>query len=163
MVEVRYRVRRDGQVTYLNLCQAVAPSTPAASYCSRGMARRPAIRISVQNGSDFQMCVSIARPRPMRGSFSQLGPSAAVSLKIIELITPHSGLNMKRIEKMVGIEGTAQGRRKITESQRIHVRSCTKKPESHSASRNFRLTATSRKTNVLTTVRKKIGSANSLA
>src|SRR6266849_1585020 len=162
MVEVRYRVRRDGQVTYLNFCQAVAPSTLAASYCSRGMARRPAIRISVQNGSDFQMCVSMARPRPMRGSFSQLGPSAAVSLKITELITPHSGLNMKRIEKMVGIEGTAQGRRKITETQRIHVRSCTKKPESHIARTNFRLTAMTKNRTVLAAVRKKIGSLNSL-
>src|SRR6185436_7375826 len=162
IVEVRYSVRIDGQVTYLNFCQAVAPSTLAASYCSRGMARRPAIRISVQNGSDFQMCVSMARPRPMLGSFSQLGPSAAVSLKITVLITPHSGLNMKRIEKMVGIDGTAQGSRKITDIQRIHGRSCTKKPDSQSASRNFRLTATTRKTSVLTAVRKKIGSAKSL-
>jgi len=80
----------------------------------------------------------------MRGSLSQFGPSCAVSLKITELITPHSGLNMKRIEKMVGIEGTAQGMMKITESQRIQMRSCTKNPESHSASRNFRLTATSK-------------------
>src|SRR2546426_4459727 len=93
------------------------------------MASRPAIRIRVQNGSDFQMCVSIASPRPMRGSLSQFGPSCAVSLKITELITPHSGLNMKRIEKMVGIEGTAQGMMKITESQRIQRRSCTKNPE----------------------------------
>src|SRR5256885_17090984 len=162
-VDVRYSVRIEGHVTYLNFCQPVAPSTLAASYCSRGMASRPAIRISVQNGSDFQMWVSIASPRPMRGSLSQFGPSCAVSLKITELITPHSGLNMKRIEKMVGIEGTAQGMMKITESQRIQRRSCTKKPESHSASRNFRLTATNKKTTVLTTVRKKIGSANSLA
>src|SRR5438309_6207964 len=102
------------------------------------------------------MWVSIARPRPMRGSLSQFGPSCAVSLKITELITPHSGLNMKRIEKMVGIEGTAQGMMKITESQRIQTRSCTKNPESHSASRNFRLTATNKKTTVLTTVRTKI-------
>src|SRR5437773_10862833 len=95
------------------------------------MASRPAIRISVQNGSDFQMCVSIASPRPMRGSLSQFGPSCAVSLKITELITPHSGLNMKRIEKMVGIEGPAQGSRNTIDSQRIQMRSCTKNPESH--------------------------------
>src|SRR5882672_6511205 len=157
MVDVRYSVRIDGHVTYLNFCHAVAPSTLAASYCSRGMARRPAIRISVQNGSDFQMCVSIASPRPMCGSLSQFGPSAAVSLKMRWLITPHSGLNMKRIEKMVGIDGTAQGSRNTTESQRIHVRSCTKKPDSQSASTNFRLTATTRKMTVLTTVRTKIG------
>ena len=98
----------------------------------------------------------------MCGSFSQFGPSSSVSLKITELITPHSGLNMKRIEKMVGIDGTAHGSRNITDSQRIQARSCTKKPDSHSASRNFRLTAISRKNIVLTTVRKKIGSANSL-
>src|SRR5215213_4971286 len=119
IVELKYSVRSDGQVTYLNFCHVEAPSTAAASYCLRGMARRPAIRIRVQNGSDFQMCVSIARPSPIRGSFSQFGPSSAVSLKIVELITPHSGLNMKRIEKMVGIDGTAQGSRKITDIQRI--------------------------------------------
>src|SRR5262245_1699204 len=162
MVELRYSVRSDGHVTYLNFCQPEAPSTDAASYCSRGMASRPAIRISVQNGSDFQMCVSMARPRPMRGSFSQFGPSAAVSLKITEFTMPHSGLNMKRMEKMVGIDGTAHGSRNSTESQRIHARSCTKKPDSHSASTNLRLTATTRKITVLTTVLKKIGSANSL-
>src|SRR6267143_3416909 len=125
----------EGQVTYLNFCHTEAPSTLAASYSSRGMASRPAIKIRVQKGSDFQMCVSIARPRPMCGSLSQFGPSCAVSLKITELITPHSGLNMKRIEKMVGIEGTAQGKRNSIDSQRIQMRSCTKNPESHSASR----------------------------
>src|SRR5260221_596190 len=140
MVEERYSVRSDGQVTNLNFCQAEAPSTLAASYCSRGIASRPAIRISVQNGSDFQMCVSIARPRPMCGSLSQFGPSSAVSLKMRLLITPHSGLNMKRIEKIVGIDGTAQGRRKSTDTHRIHTRSCTKKPESHSANGHFRVT-----------------------
>ena len=98
----------------------------------------------------------------MRGSLSQFGPSAAVSLKITVLITPHSGLNMKRIEKMVGIDGTAHGRRKSTDTQRIQVRSCTKKPESHSASRNLRFTATIRKKSVLKTVRRKIGSEKSL-
>src|SRR5882672_1972827 len=114
-VEVRYSVRIDGQVTYLNFCHAVAPSTLAASYCSRGIARRPAIRIMVQKGSDFQTWVSIARPRPMCGSFSQFGPSWVVRRKMVELMMPHSGLNMKRIEKMVGIDGTAQGRMKITD------------------------------------------------
>src|SRR5258706_9889377 len=98
IVEVRYSVRIEGQVTYLNFCHTVAPSTLAASYCSFGIARRPEIRISVQKGSDFQMCVTIASARPMCGSFSQLGPSSPVSRKITELITPHSGLNMKRIE-----------------------------------------------------------------
>src|SRR5207237_10512378 len=128
----------DGQVTDLNFCHAEAPPTLAASYCSRGIARRPAIRISVQNGSDFQMCVSIARPRPMRGSLSQFGPSAAVSLKITVLITPHSGLNMKRIEKIVGIDGRANGRRHSTGSQRNHTRSGTQKPEGDGASENWR-------------------------
>src|SRR5687767_1963287 len=125
------------------------------------MARRPAIRMSVQNGSDFQMCVSIARLSPMYGSFSQFGPSLSVSLKMVELMIPHSGLNMKRIEKIVGIDGTAHGSRNSTESQRIHVRSCTKKPDSHSASRNFRFTAIARKKTVFTAVRRKIGSAKS--
>src|SRR5688572_16993804 len=98
IVEVRYSVRRLGQVTNLNFCQADAPSTDAASYSSLGIDMRPAIRISVQNGSDFQMCVSIASPRPIVGSLSQFGPSPAVRRKITEFTTPHSGLNMKRIE-----------------------------------------------------------------
>src|SRR5688572_7499439 len=125
------------------------------------MARRPAIRIRVQKGSDFQMWVSIARARPMRGSLSQFGPSFSVSLKMVELTMPHSGLNMKRIEKMVGMEGTAHGSRKITDIQRIQLRSCTKKPDSQSASTNFRFTAISKKKIVLTAVLKKIGSASS--
>ena len=95
----------------------------------------------------------------MRGSFSQFGPSIAVSLKITELITPHSGLNMKRIEKIVGIDGTAHGSRKSTDSQRIQARSCTKKPESHSASRNFRVHRDQQEHTVLIAVRMKIGSA----
>src|SRR5688572_8209050 len=121
------------------------------------------MRIRVQNGSDFQMCVSIERLRPISVTFSQFGPSFAVRRKITEFTTPHSGLNMKRMEKIVGIDGTAHGRRKITESQRIQTRSCTKNPDSHSASRNFRFTATTRKTIVLTAVRTKIGSAKSFA
>src|SRR5437868_2675342 len=108
MVEVRYRPRIDGQVMYLNFCQLVAPSTDAASYCSPGIASRPATRISVQNGSDFQMCISIENDSASVGSFSQFGPSAPVSRKIVLLITPHSGLSMKRTDRIVGIEGTAQ-------------------------------------------------------
>ena len=74
---------------------------------------------------------------------------------------PHSGLNMKRIEKIVGIDGTAHGRMKITESQRIHTRSCTKKPERKSASRNLRFTAINKNKTVLIAVRMKIGSLKS--
>src|SRR5256885_2901118 len=162
MVDVRYSVRIEGQVTYLNFCQRVAPSTLAASYCSRGMARRPAIRISVQKGSAFQICTTIAMVKPSVGSLSQLGPSSAVSRNHTELIRPHSGFSMKRIEKIVGIAGTAHGMMKITDSQRIHVRSCTKKPERKSASANFTFTATIRKTIVFTTVRKNTGSSNSV-
>src|SRR5258708_3799362 len=142
-VEVRYSVRIEGQVTYLNFCHALAPSTLAASYCSRGMASRPAIRISVQNGSAFQMCTSIAMDSPSVGSLSQLGPSCPVKRKMSELTMPHSGLSMKRIEKMVGIAGTAQGMMKITDSQRIQRRSCTKNPERNSATMNLSVTATS--------------------
>ena len=69
---------------------------------------------------------------------------------------------MKRIEKIVGIAGTAHGMMKITESQRIQRRSCTKKPERKSASMNFTFTATSRNTMVFTTVRKNTGSSNSV-
>src|SRR5258705_10372025 len=70
-VDVKYRVRMEGQVTYLNFCQPLAPSTLAASYCSFGMARRPAIRISVQNGSAVQICTSIAMESASGGRFTQ--------------------------------------------------------------------------------------------
>src|SRR6266850_2463537 len=133
----------DGQVTYLNFCHVVAPSTLAASYCSRGIARRPATRISVQKGSAFQMCTTIAITMASGGLVSQLGPSIWNQRKRSEFTTPHSGLSMKRIEKIVGIAGTAQGMMKITDSQRIQARSCTKKPERNSAMANFTLTATS--------------------
>ena len=59
-------MRIDGQVMKRNFCQRVAPSTEAASYCSAGIASRPAIRISVQNGSDFQMCISIEKRQRQR-------------------------------------------------------------------------------------------------
>src|SRR5260221_13587244 len=98
-VEVRYSVRIDGQVTYLNFCHALAPSTLAASYCSLGIARLPAIRISVQNGSAFQMCTSIAMDRPSVGSLSQFGPSWPEKGKKTVLTIPHSGFTMNPIEK----------------------------------------------------------------
>ena len=75
------------------------------------------------------MCTSIAIAIARRGSVSQFGPSSPVIRNMSELITPHSGFSMKRIEKMVGIAGTAHGMMKITDSQRIQRRSCTKKPE----------------------------------
>src|ERR1700675_3027422 len=129
IVQVRYSVRIDGQVMNLNFCQFVAPSTAAASYISLGMARRPAIRMSVQNGSDFQMCTRIAIPNASVGSLSQLGPSAPVNLKIRWLTTPHSGLSMKRIDRIVGMDGTAHGRMNTSDNHLIHVRACTKKPD----------------------------------
>jgi hypothetical protein len=77
------------------------------------------------------------------------------------LITPHSGLSMKRTDRMVGIDGTAQGRMNSTDRILIHQRDCTKKPDSPSASTIFRLMATTRNTSVLMAVRRKIGSAAS--
>src|SRR5574343_102448 len=162
MVEVRYSVFIDGQVMKRNFCQLVAPSTDAASYCSEGMARRPATRISVQNGSDFQMCISMEKHSASVGSLSQLGPSRPVRRKISELMTPHSGLSMKRTDRMVGIEGTAQGRMKISEMIRSHQRDCMKKPDSIRATAIFTLIATTRNSTLLMAVRKKIGSSNSL-
>ena len=63
----------------LNFCHSVAPSTEAASYCSPGMDNRAATKIKVQNGSDFQICISIAKQRANEGSFNQLGPSKPVN------------------------------------------------------------------------------------
>ena len=122
------------------------------------MASRPVIRIRVQNGSDFQMCTRIAIDSATDGSFSQFGPSSPVNLKISWLTMPHSGLSMKRTERMVGIDGTAQGRMKTSDSQLIQVRCCTKKPDRNSATSIFRLMPMSRNISVLTAARAKIGS-----
>src|SRR5258708_2388912 len=157
--DVRYSVCIDGQVMNLNFCQVVAPSTDAASYISFGIARRPAIRISVQNGSDFQICTRMAIDKAIAGSLSQFGPSAPVKRKISELMIPHSGLSMKRIDRMVGIDGTAQGRMKISDSHLIQVRACTKKPDRNNATAILRLMPMIRKISVLTTDRAKTGSS----
>src|SRR5450759_6000662 len=161
-VQVRYSVRTDGQVMKRNFCHQVAPSTAAASNRSPGIASRPVIRIRVQTGSDFQICTAIAMVSATVGSLSQFGPSSPVSLKISWLITPHSGLSMKRTDRMVGIDGTAHGRMKITDSHLIHERSWMKKPDRNSATSIFRLMPTSRKNSVLTAARANTGSLYSV-
>src|SRR5260221_6562888 len=98
-----------------NFCHQLAPSTSAASNRSLGIASRPVNRIRVQNGSDFQMWTPIAIVSATVGSLSQFGPSSPVSLKISVLTTPHSGLNMKRIDRMVGIDGNAHSRMMMTD------------------------------------------------
>src|SRR4030081_1030182 len=133
-VQVRYSVRTEGQVMKRNFCHQLAPSTSAASNRSPGIASRPVIRISLQNGSDFQMCTAIAMDSASEGSLSQFGPSSPVNLKISWLTTPHSGLSMKRTDRMVGIEGTAQGRMNSTDSHLIQERCWMKKPDRNSAS-----------------------------
>ena len=78
------------------------------------------------------------------------------------LITPHSGLSMKRTDRMVGIDGTAQGRMNSTDSHRIQERCWVKKPDRNSAIAIFTLMPTSRKISVLTAARAKIGSCGEL-
>src|SRR5450432_4268996 len=127
-VQVRYGVLMEGQVMNLNFCQLVAPSTAAASYISLGMASRPEMRIRVQNGSDFQMCTATAMLNAIAGLLSQFGPSRPENRKISELTIPHSGLNMNLMDKMVGIDGVAHGRRTPKASHLLHCRASTKKP-----------------------------------
>src|SRR5262249_27403226 len=55
MVQTRYIPAISGRVTCVNFWKRLAPSTSAASYSSTEMAMRPARKISVQNGSHFQM------------------------------------------------------------------------------------------------------------
>src|SRR3954469_846724 len=157
-VHVRYSTCIEGQVTKRNFCHQLAPSTSAASNRSCEMASRPLIRIKVQNGSDFQMCIRIAMVSATVGSLSQFGPSCPVNLKMRLLITPHSGLNMKRTDRMGGIEGTAQGRMNSTDSRLIQERDWMKKPDRNSATSIFKLMPTTRKISVLTAARAKIGS-----
>src|ERR1700719_1296525 len=157
-VQVMYSVCIDGQVMKRNFCHQLAPSTSAASNKSWEIASRPVIRISVQNGSDFQICTPIAMLSATAGSVSQFGPSSPVNLKINWLIPPHSGLNMKRTDKMVGIDGTAQGRMNNTDSHLIQVRCCAQKPERNSGISILMLMPIRRKISVLSAARAKIGS-----
>ena len=85
------------------------------------------------------MCISMAMPSASVGSFNQLGPSWPVNRKISELMRPHSGLSMKRTDRIVGIDGTAHGRMNRIDIHLIHGRAVTKKPESISATTIFRL------------------------
>src|SRR3954454_1945877 len=114
------------------------------------------MRITVQNGSDFQMWTTIDSESASGGSFNQLGPSSRVSRKIVELMMPHSGLSMKRNDRMVGIDGRAQGRMKTMSSALIHHRGWMKKPDSFNARSIFTFTTMARKSVVLTTDRVKI-------
>src|ERR1700722_10500 len=157
-VQVRYSVRSEGQVMKRNFCHQLAPSTSAASNRSCEIASRPVIRIKVQNGSDFHICTMMAMVSATAGSLSQFGPSSPVNLKINWLTTPHSGLNMKRTDRMVGIDGTAHGRMNSTDSHLIQARDWMKKPDKNSATSILKLMPISRNTSVLTAARAKIGS-----
>ena len=141
-----------------NFCHLEAPSTEAASYCSAGIAKRPATKIKVQKGRDFQICISMDRLKAKVGSFNQFGPSRPVQRKIALLIMPHSGLSIKRTDKIVGIEGTAQGNIKSAATHFTHQRLLTKKPDRPRAIAIFRLIATTKNTKVLAALRKKMGS-----
>ena len=67
---------------------------------------------------------------------------------------------MKRNERIVGIDGTAQGRMNSSDSHLIQVLAWMKKPDRNSASTILTLMATTRNTTVLSADRKKIGSSN---
>jgi len=68
------------------------------------------------------MCINMENVNARVGSFNQFGPSRPVRRKMVALITPHSGLSMKRTDKMVGMEGTAQGRMNRADRALIHQR-----------------------------------------
>ncbi len=67
---------------------------------------------------------------------------------------------MKRIDRMVGIDGSAHGRMNSTASHWIQRLACTKKFDSMSAVIILRLTPTTRNTSVFAAERAKIGSSN---
>ncbi len=67
-------MRSDGQVMKRNFCQRAGAVDRGRLVLLVGIASRPATRISVQNGSDFQMCTSIAIDSASVGSLSQFGP-----------------------------------------------------------------------------------------
>ena len=68
---------------------------------------------------------------------------------------------MKRIDRIVGIDGTAHGKMNSTDSHLIHGRAWTKKPARNNATIILMLIATMMKISVLTTEPAKIGSLTS--
>src|ERR1700687_2710561 len=118
--------------------------------------------MTVQNGKDFQIWTRIASDNASVGSLSQFGPSSPVRLKMKWLMIPHSGLNMKRMDRIVGIDGTAHGRMKSSDSHRSQARACTKKPDRNSATIILRLMPTIRNASVLATDLGNTGSASKL-
>ncbi len=76
---------------------------------------------------------------------------------------PHSGFSMNRNDRIVGIDGTAHGRMNTSDSHLIQVLARMKNPDSTSAAMNLRLTATTRKISVFSTVFGNTGSSSSLA
>src|SRR5207247_10521797 len=106
-------------------------------------------------------CIRIAIASAIGGSLSQFGPSRPVKRKIRELMIPHSGLSMKRTDRIVGIDGTAHGRMKISDSHLIQVRACTKKPDRNSATTILRLMPMMRNISVFTTDLEKAGASTS--
>jgi hypothetical protein len=94
-------------------------------------------------------------PMARSGSSSQPGPGNTPKTPNRMLLTiPHSELSIQRNDRMVGIEGTAHGRMKTIDTQRIQRCGCTNRPDTMRASRSLRFTATSRKTSVLRTPRR---------
>src|SRR5437773_2608970 len=141
-----------------------------ASTCVRSAGPPPVKRYTLLKSPSVQIIDRIDEVRysvcidgqVMNLNFSQLGPSRPVKRKMSELMIPHSGLSMKRIDRIVGIDGTAQGRMNTSDSHLIHVRACTKKPDRNNATTILRLMPTIRNTSVLMTDRAKTGSSTSL-
>src|SRR5918996_6276823 len=94
---------------------------------------RPASMISVQNGRYFQMWTVITEPSARFGRTSHHGASMPNQYQRMLLSIPHSEFSIQRNDRMVGIDGTAHGRMKMIESQRIQGRVEAKKPDRRSA------------------------------
>lgn len=69
---------------------------------------------------------------------------------------------MKRTDKMVGIEGRAQGKMNSKDKALIHHCLFKKNPDKTMAMTIFTLMATTKNTKVFTAVRKNMGSSKSL-
>src|SRR5438093_4354258 len=112
----------------------------------------PASRITVQNGSHFQICEQTAEPSASQRSLSQDGPSMLNRMNSALLIRPHSPFSIQWIEMKPGSSGTAQGRTKIISRPLTHQPGRMKKPDNRSAKTSLRFTPKATKTKVLTTV-----------
>ena len=117
-----------------------------------GLFMRPASRITVQKGVHFHTCAAIAEPSAVQRSFNHDGPSIPPRIQSALLSRPHSPFSIQWSEMKAGSCGTAQGSTNSISITLVNQPGRMKRPDSSSARNSLRLTPSTTKISVLTTV-----------